>query len=60
MYTSFQENGLEENLINRIPMHAIGEVGQLDGATLLLASDAGSYMTGSTVVVDGGQVLSWM
>jgi NAD(P)-dependent dehydrogenase (short-subunit alcohol dehydrogenase family) len=60
MHTSFQENGLEENLIKRIPMRAIGEVGQLDGATLLLASDAGSYMTGSTVVVDGGQVLSWM
>jgi len=60
MHPSFQERGLEENLIKRIPMHTIGEVEQLDGATLLLASNAGSYMTGSVIVVDGGQVLSWM
>lgn len=60
MHASFEEKGLEENLIKRIPMRKIGEVEQLDGATLLLASDAGSYMTGSVIVVDGGQVLSWM
>lgn len=60
MHLSFQENGLEENILQRIPMRKIGEVDQLDGATLLLASDAGSYMTGAVVVVDGGQTLSWM
>jgi NAD(P)-dependent dehydrogenase (short-subunit alcohol dehydrogenase family) len=60
MHLSLQENGLEENILQRIPMRKIGEVGQLDGAVLLLASDAGSYMTGSVVVVDGGQTLSWM
>ena len=36
------------------PMNRIGSVEELDGALLLLASDAGSYMTGSMVVVDGG------
>ena len=36
------------------PMHRIGGVHELDGALLLLASDAGSYMTGSIVMVDGG------
>lgn len=60
MHSTFEERGFEENIIRRVPMGKIGEVGQLDGATLLLASDAGSYMTGSVVVVDGGQLLSWM
>jgi 3-oxoacyl-[acyl-carrier protein] reductase len=40
-----------------IPMGRFGEKGDLDGALLLLASDAGRYITGTTVVVDGGQVV---
>ena len=40
-----------------IPMGRFGNPGDLDGALLLLVSDAGSYITGSTVVVDGGQVV---
>ena len=31
----------------------------LDGALLLLASDAGRFMAGSTIVVDGGQMLAF-
>jgi NAD(P)-dependent dehydrogenase (short-subunit alcohol dehydrogenase family) len=42
----------------RIAMRRFGEYKELDGALLLLASDAGSYMTGSTLVVDGGHLLS--
>ena len=41
----------------RIAMKRFGEYHELDGALLLLASDAGSYMTGSSIVVDGGQLL---
>jgi len=40
-----------------IPMGRFGAEGDLAGALLLLTSDAGSYITGATIVVDGGQVV---
>ncbi len=40
-----------------IPVGRFGEDGDLDGALLLLVSDAGGYMAGTTIVVDGGQVV---
>lgn len=45
-------------LIRRIPQRRTGELEELNGPLLLLASDAGSLMTGSAVTVDGGHVLS--
>lgn len=51
-------SGEEGAAIKReIPMGRFGNPGDLDGALLLLVSDAGSYITGATVVVDGGQVI---
>ena len=46
-----------EKLKRQIPMGRFGKDGDLDGALLLLASDAGSYITGATIVADGGQVV---
>ena len=45
-------------LIRRIPQRRLGRPEDLDGALLLLCSDAGSYITGSTIVVDGGHLVS--
>ena len=36
------------------PLQRAGQVHEMDGPLLLLASDAGSFMTGSVVMVDGG------
>lgn len=38
----------------RIPLGRIGELGDLFGPVALLASDAGRYITGQSLVVDGG------
>jgi 3-oxoacyl-[acyl-carrier protein] reductase len=46
-----------EALKRAIPAGRFGKDGDLDGALLLLASDAGNYITGATIVVDGGQVV---
>jgi len=45
-------------LIKRIPQRRLGELRELEGPLLLLASNAGSYMTGSVVIVDGGHLVS--
>ncbi len=39
----------------KIPQRRFGQLSELTGPLLLLASDASSHMTGSVVVVDGGQ-----
>jgi 3-oxoacyl-[acyl-carrier protein] reductase len=42
----------------QIPMGRFGEERDLDGPLLLLVSDAGRYMTGATIVADGGQLVA--
>jgi NAD(P)-dependent dehydrogenase (short-subunit alcohol dehydrogenase family) len=54
----FFESSAGEVLIRRIPMRRLGMLDDLDGPLLLLASEASQYMTGSTLVVDGGDLVS--
>ena len=54
---TYLESEAGEALKRDIPMGRFGNEGDLDGALLLLVSDAGAYMAGSTIVVDGGQVV---
>ncbi|MHA7900588.1 MAG: SDR family NAD(P)-dependent oxidoreductase [Henriciella sp.] len=45
-----------QKMRKRIPMRRFGEHEELSGPMLLLASEAGSFMTGATIVVDGGHM----
>ena len=60
MTDSFRDIGIADHVLTRIPQRRFGRPDDLDGAALLLASDAGRYMTGVVIPVDGGQTLSWM
>ncbi len=43
-----------EGILGRIPLQRIGKSEEVSNLVLFLCSDASSYMTGSTVVIDGG------
>jgi hypothetical protein len=45
-------------MLKRIPQRRLGRLQDLDGPLLLLASQAGAYMTGTVLTVDGGHLLS--
>jgi len=50
--------GYEEEFLQRVPMGRIGEPEEIVGAMIYLASDASSFVTGETIVVDGGTLLT--
>ena len=45
-------------MIKRVPQRKLGEIEDLLGPLILLASDASKYMTGSVISVDGGHAVS--
>jgi len=50
------DRGAAEMVRKAVPMGRVGELPEIAGPLLLLASDAGSYMTGSLIAVDGGHL----
>lgn len=46
--------GLREQMIAAIPMHRMGEAGEVARAVLFLASEEASFVTGANLFVDGG------
>jgi NAD(P)-dependent dehydrogenase (short-subunit alcohol dehydrogenase family) len=54
---SFWQTDAGKRMIAHIPFRRLGQLDELDGPLLLLASRAGSFMTGSTLTVDGGHLL---
>jgi NAD(P)-dependent dehydrogenase (short-subunit alcohol dehydrogenase family) len=54
----FFESDAGKALINRVPQRRLGKPEELDGALLLLAGNAGRYITGSSLIVDGGHLVS--
>ena len=55
---AFLSGELGQAMKKRVPQRRFGRLTDLDGPLLLLASEAGAYMTGSTLVVDGGHLTS--
>lgn len=54
----FSKPDLYESAVSIIPLGRPGVPADLAGATLLLASDAGAYITGQTIYVDGGWLVN--
>jgi NAD(P)-dependent dehydrogenase (short-subunit alcohol dehydrogenase family) len=54
----FFESDPGREMVRRIPQRRLGQLEDLNGPLLLLASDASAYMTGSVLAVDGGHLVS--
>ena len=48
----------KEDLLDKIPIRKIGKPEDIAHAAVFLASDEASYITGQTIVVDGGRVIN--
>lgn len=53
----WKDDARRDEIISKQPIHRIGQPEDIAGLALLMVGDRGSYMTGQTVVVDGGALL---
>ncbi len=55
--TYFDSEQGQAYIRNAVPLRRLGQLAELEGPFLLLASDAGAYMSGEVIAVDGGQLV---
>ena len=58
MNEGYFDSDVGKTMIKRIPMRRIGDLCDLDGPFLLLATEASRFMTGATIPVDGGHLVN--
>jgi NAD(P)-dependent dehydrogenase (short-subunit alcohol dehydrogenase family) len=58
MNSEFLAGPAGQSMMKRVPLGRFGAPADLDGVLLLLASDAGRYINGITIPVDGGHLVS--
>lgn len=53
---AFEDEKMYKSIVSSVPLRRIGEVGDLVGPAIFLASDASNFITGHTLFVDGGRL----
>jgi NAD(P)-dependent dehydrogenase (short-subunit alcohol dehydrogenase family) len=53
----WEQPEVNQATLSMIPQKRLAEPGEISGAALYLASSESSFMTGETIVIDGGQLL---
>ena len=54
----YKDDKWQKNMLEKIPMKRFGNMEDLHGVSILLASDASSYITGQIIYIDGGFISS--
>jgi enoyl-[acyl-carrier-protein] reductase (NADH) len=58
--SALQKTGAAEMYVAKIPISRRGEPDEIAGMAILLASPSGAYITGQSIVIDGGSLLKGM
>jgi NAD(P)-dependent dehydrogenase (short-subunit alcohol dehydrogenase family) len=54
----YQDEGWQQNMLQKIPMMRFGRLEDLGGAVVFLCSQAAAYITGQIIYIDGGYLAS--
>ncbi len=50
----YEDPNVEKHVVRQYPIGRLGEVDDVSGVAVMLAARAGAFITGQTIVVDGG------